>query len=393
MSQFSNVIQRKGTRSVKWDYAEQLYQDKDILPMWVADMDFQVPEAVISDLKERVDHGIFGYTMPDENVKHTIIEWLSKRHQWKIKEDWITYSPGVIPSLHMTIQALTNKGDHILIQPPVYPPFYSVINDHERKVVKNPLIYNKGRYTIDFEDFEKQIIENEVKMFILCNPHNPVGRVWNEEELLKMGEICLNHNVIIVSDEIHADLVLDEHKHLPVASLTEKLNEQTVTCFSPTKTFNLAGLQASYLVTSSKDKREKIKSHFDKQGMHMLNTLGLTAMESAYLHGEDWLEGLLETIEANRDFVMEQFEENTNQIKVLPLEGTYLLWMDCRSLNMSQAELKSFMQKQAKVGLNDGVSFGEEGEGFMRMNLAAPPNIIAEGVNRILNAIREKPKA
>ncbi|WP_101843201.1 MalY/PatB family protein [Halobacillus sp. Marseille-P3879] len=390
MSRFSNVIQRKGTRSVKWDYAEHLYQDKEILPMWVADMDFQAPQEVIDSLKQRVEHGIFGYTMPDEEIKRSIIDWIAKRHQWNIESDWITYSPGVIPSLHMIVQALTEEQDNILIQTPVYPPFYSVIKEHQRNVVKNSLIYSEGMYSIDFEDFENQIVKNNVKMFILCNPHNPVGRVWKEEELKKMGEICVKHNVIIASDEIHADLILDEHKHIPVASVSNQLNNQTVTCYSPTKTFNLAGLQASYIVTSDKEKRESIKKNFDKQGMHMLNTLGLTAMENAYIHGEEWLEELLETIQSNRDFAAEQFRKHTDLIKAVPLEGTYLLWLDCRSLNLSQAELKSFMQKQAKVGLNDGVSFGEEGKGFMRMNLAAPQEIIENGVQRIVDAVRQK---
>ncbi|GGF32771.1 aminotransferase [Halobacillus andaensis] len=390
MSRFTTVIPRKGTRSVKWDYAEELYQDKDILPMWVADMDFQAPQAVIDSLKERVDHGVFGYTMPDEEIKHSITNWIEKRHQWKIQKDWVTYSPGVIPSLHMIVQSLTNTHDGILIQTPVYPPFFSVIKDHERKVVTNSLLYNEGTYSIDFEDFEHQIVEGDVKMFILCNPHNPIGRVWTKDELSKMGEICLKHNVLIVSDEIHADLILDNHKHIPMASMNNELSNQTLTCFSPTKTFNLAGLQASYIVTPCEDKRKKVKKQFDQQGMFMLNTLGLTAMESAYLNGEEWLEELVETIQTNRDFAIEQFQRISDQIQIVPLEGTYLLWMDCRLMNLSQAELKSFMQKQAKVGLNDGVSFGEEGEGFMRMNLAAPREIVEEGVNRIITAVHQK---
>ncbi|MFG6148182.1 MalY/PatB family protein [Halobacillus sp. B23F22_1] len=390
MSRFTTVIPRKGTRSVKWDYAEELYQDKDILPMWVADMDFQAPQAVIDSLKERVDHGVFGYTMPDEDIKHSITSWIEKRHQWKIQKDWVTYSPGVIPSLHMIVQSLTDKHDGVLIQTPVYPPFFSVIKDHERKVITNSLLYNEGAYSIDFEDFEHQIVKGDVKMFILCNPHNPIGRVWTKDELSKMGEICLKHNVLIVSDEIHADLILDNHRHIPMASINNELSNQTLTCFSPTKTFNLAGLQASYIVTPCEDKRKTVKKQFDHQGMFMLNTLGLTAMESAYLNGEEWLEELLETIQTNRDFAIEQFQSISDHIQIVPLEGTYLLWMDCRLMNMSQAELKSFMQKQAKVGLNDGVSFGEEGEGFMRMNLAAPRKIVEEGVHRIITAVDQK---
>ncbi|ARI76711.1 MalY/PatB family protein [Halobacillus mangrovi] len=389
MNRFEEVITRKGTRSVKWDMAEQLYQDKEVLPMWVADMDFKTPEAVMKALKERVDHGIFGYTIPDDLVKDHIGNWLKTRHNWDIDADWISYSPGVIPSLHMIIQSLTEIGDHILIQTPVYPPFYSVVKSHGRHVVKNPLTLNGGQYEIDFDDFEQKIKENHVTMFILCNPHNPVGRVWTKDELEKMSEICLKHNVTIVSDEIHADLVLGSHTHIPIASLSEEANQNTITCLSPTKTFNLAGLQASYIVTANKKMKKALDKQFNNQGMFMLNTLGITAMEAAYKHGADWLDELKEILESHRDYVMERFHEETNALKVIPNEGTYLLWLDCRELNLSQKELKSFMQKKAKVGLNDGASFGDEGEGFMRMNLAAPRSIVEDGVSRIIQAVHE----
>ncbi|MGI8315704.1 MalY/PatB family protein [Halobacillus mangrovi] len=389
MNRFEEVITRKGTRSVKWDMAEQLYQDKEVLPMWVADMDFKTPEAVMDALKKRVDHGIFGYTIPDDLVKDHLSDWLKTRHSWNIDTDWISYSPGVIPSLHMIIQSLTEIGDHILIQTPVYPPFYSVVKSHGRHVVKNPLILNGGQYEIDFNDFEQKIKENHVTMFILCSPHNPVGRVWTKDELEKMSEICLKHNVTIVSDEIHADLVLGSHTHIPIASLSEEANQNTITCFSPTKTFNLAGLQASYVVTANEKMKKALDKQFNNQGMFMLNTLGITAMEAAYKHGAEWLGELKEILESHRDYVVERFHEETSTIKVIPNEGTYLLWLDCRELNLSQKELKSFMQKKAKVGLNDGASFGDEGEGFMRMNLAAPRSIVEDGVNRIIQAVQE----
>ncbi|UOR11840.1 MalY/PatB family protein [Halobacillus amylolyticus] len=389
MSHFSEMTVRKGTRSVKWDLAEEIYNDPDVLPMWVADMDFKAPEAVINALTSRVEHGIFGYTMPDDALKSTIVNWLEQRHNWKTAKDWITYSPGVIPSLHMAVQSLTSKEDAILIQTPVYPPFYSVVKDHNRTLVTNPLVFKNESYSIDFDDFEAKIKDHKVKLFILCNPHNPVGRVWTREELVRMNNICLEHGVTVISDEIHSDLIYSEYKHVPIATLSKEASNNTVTCLSPTKTFNLAGLQASYLVTENEEIRTKLTAHFNKQGMFMLNTLGITALESAYQQGEEWLEELIETLEFNRNYVTERLHKETDALRVIPAEGTYLLWIDCRKLNLSQSDLKSFMQKQAKVGLNDGASFGEEGKSFMRMNIAAPRELIEKGVSRIIQAVEK----
>ncbi|MBA2175778.1 pyridoxal phosphate-dependent aminotransferase [Halobacillus locisalis] len=389
MNRFEQVTPRKGTRSVKWDLLKYMYKDEEVLPMWVADMDFKTPEAVTEAISKRVEHGIFGYTWPDEDVKAQIKDWIQKRHDWEVQPSWITYSPGVIPSLHMIVQSLTDIADHVLIQTPVYPPFYSVVKDHGRHIVKNPLQFSNGQYTIDFEDFEEKIKENDVKMFILCNPHNPVGRVWTQDELTKMKDICVAHDVLIVADEIHADLVYKNHKHIPMASLSEEANNQTITCLSPTKTFNLAGLQASYVITSNEEMRKKLDKQFHNQGMMMLNTLGLTALESAYKCGADWLDELLETLETNRDYVEARFHEETDTVQVIHAEGTYLLWLDCRDLGMAHEDLKTFMQEKAKVGLNDGASFGDEGEGFMRINIAAPFSIVEEGVTRIINAVHQ----
>ncbi|MBH0231060.1 MalY/PatB family protein [Halobacillus yeomjeoni] len=387
MGRFDEVIERKGTKSVKWDMVDHFYQDPEVLPMWVADMDFKTPAPVTEALTERVRHGIFGYTVPDDNTKRIITDWLSKRHGWDIEQDWIRYSPGVIPSLHMIIQSLTEVGDHILIQTPVYPPFYTVIKDHGRHVVKNSLIFNEERYHIDFDDFEEKIKENDVKMFILCNPHNPVGRVWTKEELNKMADICNRHEVLIVSDEIHADLVFKDHTHVPMASLDHHTSQNTITCMSPTKTFNLAGMQVSYVVTADKKMREVLDKQFNNQGMFLLNTLGITALEAAYQHGEEWLEDLTDLLESHYHYVSDRLHKETDKIKVIPPEGTYLLWLDCRELNFEQKDLKRFMQKEAKVGLNDGASFGEEGNGFMRLNIAAPKPIIEDGVDRIVRAV------
>ncbi|MBM7554860.1 MalY/PatB family protein [Thalassobacillus pellis] len=389
MSRFTELTDRTGTRSVKWDMAASLFQSESILPMWVADMDFKAPESVIDALTERAAHGIFGYTMTDKLIEGYISEWLRKRHSWSINEEWLTYSPGVIPSLHMMVQALTEKDDHILIQTPVYPPFYSVIKQHDRNIIENPLMLKGERYEIDFEDFENKIVKNNVKAFILCNPHNPVGRVWDKSELEEMAQICLKHDVLIFSDEIHADLTFSEYQHIPIASLSKEINHQTVTCMSPTKSFNLAGLQVSYLITADEGKRKSLKDMFNSQGMFMINTMGITALEAAYQQGEEWLDGLLATVENHRDYVIDRFQNETDLVDIIKPEGTYLLWMDCRKMGLDQSELKKFMQSNAKVGLNDGVSFGEAGKGFMRMNIACPKATLEEGVDRIIHALQQ----
>ncbi|MFC0523911.1 MalY/PatB family protein [Pontibacillus salicampi] len=388
MTQFNKVIDRTNTRSVKWDMTETLFKNKEVLPMWVADMDFETPDAVKNAIAERAAHGVFGYTITDDKVHQSIQNWLQNRHQWEINTDWLQYSPGVVPSLHTMVEALTEKEDKILIQTPVYPPFFNVVQKHERELVENPLVEQNGRFEIDFEDFEKKL-QQGVKAFILCSPHNPVGRVWTKEELKRMAELCLQYNVLIFADEIHADLILPGYTHIPIASLSEDIAYQTITCLSPTKTFNIAGLQASYIVTPNKQFRKKIEEQFGLQGVgvKMLNTLGITALEAAYEHGESWLNELIHVLDSNKQYVMDTIHSNTDKIKVVEPEGTYLVWLDCRGLQLSHEELKEFMQKEAQVGLNDGASFGKDGEGFMRINIACPPSILEEGVHRILQAI------
>lgn len=385
MNDFYRETNRTNTRSVKWDLRETYFKEKDIIPMWVADMDFQTPVEVKNALTDRVNHGVFGYTITDANIHTSIQSWLSKRYGWEIEHDWLLYSPGVVPTLHTIIQSCTEPGDDVLIQTPVYFPFYDVIKDHGRNIVKNSLSLQNGRYEIDFEDFEKKI--KHVSAFILCNPHNPVGRVWSKEELTKMGELCMRHDVLLISDEIHSDLIYPGHTHIPVASLSEDIAKKSVTLMSPTKTFNLAGLQVSYAVTPNKEIKKKIKHQFHLQGQHLLNTMGITALEAAYNHGEYWVDELVEVLNENKKHLLSRIHASTDKIKVIDAEGTYLIWLDCRNLNMKQPELKQFMRSKAKVALNDGMSFGEEGEGFMRINIACPPSILEQGISRILSAV------
>lgn len=385
---FSNVPDRMNTRSVKWDFGKKLYKSEDILPMWVADMDFMAPTPVIEDLKKRLEHGVFGYTITDEDVEASIQGWFTNRYHWDISTDWITYSPGVVPSLHMIVESLTNVEDKIMIQTPVYPPFFDVVKKHKRTLVENPLLLENGHYEMDYDHIEEEF-KKGISLFILCNPHNPVGRVWKQEELERLGELCLKYNVIIVSDEIHADLIYRGHKHVPIASLSEELANNTISCYAPTKTFNLAGLQASYLVTPNSEIRTKVKNFFGKFGIGMLNTMGITAMESSYLKGEEWLENLIDVIEENKNIVEELIQPYHEVVQLIQPEGTYLLWLDFRSLKMNDDELKLFLQEKAKVGFNNGKSFGITGEGFMRMNIATTSENVKEGINRILKAIEE----
>ncbi|MFB4169266.1 MalY/PatB family protein [Virgibacillus sp. JSM 102003] len=388
MGIFEKVHDRRNTRSVKWDMLKPVFQTEDVLPMWVADMDFQAPQAVNDALKDRADHGIYGYTIIDDDVKNAIINWVDKRHDWEINSDWLSFSPGVVTSLHMAIQAFTEPNEKVLIQTPVYTPFYSVIETHNREVVKNPLQQKDNYYHIDFDDFENKLKQG-VKAFVLCSPHNPVGRVWTKEELQEMARLCLKYDVLILSDEIHGDLVYPNEKHIPIASLSDDIADQTITCMSPSKTFNLAGLQASYVITTDKEKRDTLNQQLNSQGHHMLNTMGNTAMEAAYLHGEEWLDELRTVLKEHQEYVTKKFEENTDVLKVIRSEGTYLLWIDCSAMQMDSKQLKKFMIENAKVGLNTGTDYGEEGKTFMRINIACPRETLEEGVKRIINAVNK----
>lgn len=387
MSLFNTVNNRKNTRSVKWDQLEAVYQSDNVLPMWVADMDFKTPDEVNQALINRAKHGIYGYTVVDDQVKNTVIKWVENRHQWKIDSKWLSFSLGVVTSLHIAIQALTKPKDKILIQTPVYTPFFDVIEAHDREIIKNPLIKENNIFKIDFKDLEEKLSQ-DVSAIILCSPHNPVGRVWTTDELTRIAKLCLKYDVLILSDEIHADLVYSGHTHIPIASISEEIAAQTVTFMSPSKTFNLAGLHASYIITSDQIKRDEIDNWLNKQGLDSLNTMGITALDAAYEHGEPWLEELLELLTENQNYVISMFKKHTTELKVLRSEGTYLMWIDCSGLNMETKELKKFMIEKARIGLNPGVNYGDEGAQYMRINIACPRATLEEGINRIITAVK-----
>jgi len=383
---FDEVIDRRNTESLKWDYCRQRFGRADILPMWVADMDFKSPAPIIEAIKRRAEHGIFGYTEVPEKLSDAFATWMKKRHNWMIDNQWLVYSPGVVTSVNTTILAYTKPGERVLIQTPVYYPFYSSIKDNERELVANPLRSNNGYYDIDFADLEEKLASN-VKMMIFCSPHNPIGRVWKNHELKEILRLCRKYDVILVSDEIHSDLVFTGHKHIPVASLSDEESKNCVTLFSPTKTFNIAGLSLSVAVIRDTELRRKFKSTLNRNGAGMLNIFGLEATQAAYTYCEKWLDELLAYLEANLDMLVEYFRNNIPKIKVIRPEATYLAWLDCRELPVLGEKLKEFFVNEAGVGLNDGITFGKEGYGFQRLNFACPRTILEDGLERIRKAV------
>nr|WP_226677142.1 MalY/PatB family protein [Rossellomorea aquimaris] len=386
VSKFEEIIDRKGSSSVKWDLTKTVFGKEDVLPMWVADMDFLPPQNVLEALETRLKHGIFGYTFVGDQTATSIKDWLQKRHGWQIETSWLQYSPGVVPAISTIIQALTIPGDKVLVQSPVYTPFFNLVEDNGREIVNAQLDYHDGSYSIDYQAFEESL-QTGVKLFLLCNPHNPSGRVWKKEELTKMAELCHKYDVVIVSDEIHSDLVYKSHSHIPLASLHETYRDRTITCIAPSKTFNLAGLQASAMITSNPDIREKIASVHKKQGFFTLNTFGIIGMEAAYRHGEQWLEEILEYLQENVKVTAAFIEEHLPELKLVNPEGTYLLWIDCTKLNLSDEELKSRLLDQGKLALEPGTKYGPGGEGFVRMNIACPRGTLKDGLERLKVAL------
>lgn len=386
MFNFDETIERRNTNCMKWDGMKPIYGSDELLPLWVADMDFRPPHQVIDALKEKVDHGIFGYTLISEQTKDSVVQWVQNRHDWSIEKDWLHFSSGVIPSIAHTIQALTAVGDQVLILSPVYTPFFNMIEINNRKVAISQLVINNDHYEIDFENFEQQL-KNGVKLFILCNPHNPGGRVWSAAELQKIILLCKQYNVPIISDEIHADLVAAPSKHIPLATIDETYSDEIITLMAPSKTFNLAGLQASFAVIKNAKYLKKIKEMYAQAGLSQLNTMGLVAMEAAYTYGEPWLNALLEYVKNNFELITSFVENELPKIKVMKPEGTYLIWLDCSELGLTSTQLKNKILKEAKVAVNFGEAYGPGGELFIRLNAACPKEFIQQGLNQLKQAL------
>ncbi|AUG57316.1 MalY/PatB family protein [Acetivibrio saccincola] len=385
---FDEVVDRKNTNSMKWDFCKEVFGKADILPMWVADMDFQSPSVIVEALVQRARHGVFGYTKASENLSASLSGWMKKRHNWQIEKDWIVYSPGIVTSIKTAILAYTNPGDKILIQTPVYHPFYSSIKNNERELITNPLKNNNGYYEIDFEDLEKKLAENNVKAMIFCTPHNPIGRVWRANELEEVLRLCKKYDVFIISDEIHSDLVFKGYKHIPTG-LRDGDFKNYISLVSPTKTFNIAGLSISAAIIPDEGLRGKFVYALKKTGADMLNIFGLTAAEAAYTYCEDWLDELLLYLEGNLNMLEKFFKDNIPQIRVIRPEATYLAWLDCNELPVLPEKLNDFFVNEAGVGLNDGLIFGIEGSGFQRLNFACPKAVLSEGLEKIKKAVEK----
>lgn len=387
---FDHITDREGTNALKLEFREKLFGRPDVLPLWVADMDFRAPEAVTEAVQKRAAHPLYGYTIRDEAFYDAIVKWLKKRHQWEIDPKWTEYMPGVVPTLNLAIHAFSEPGDKIVIQPPVYPPFFDVVRDHGRKIEENPLVNTSEGYRIDFEHLEKVTAGSDVKMLLFCHPHNPVGRVWREEELRQLGSICLKNNVLIISDEIHADLTLYGHKHLPLATLSGELAEQTITCMAPSKTFNIAGFSTSYIVAPNKKLLNIMRRKLHAWHLHTGNMFGTEALKAAYLQGEPWLDELLGYIQGNTDYVLDFLNSHMPEVKAHRPEATYLMWLDFSAWNMPSVKLKRFIVEKAGLGLNDGPTFGkQQGEGFQRLNVASPRKVIEQAMKNLLKARNE----
>ncbi len=385
---FDEIIERDHTDSMKYDLRKTLFGRSDVLPFWVADMDFRTPDFVIHKLKERLEHEIFGYPMRPEGFEAAIMGWLNKRHHWKIKKNWITVNPGVVPTLAFCVQTFTHPGDQIIVQTPVYYPFYYVIRNNGCQVLNNPLKLHKGRYEMNLEDLKSKIT-SRTKMIFICNPHNPGGSVWREDELRQLAGICLENNILMISDEIHSDLILYDNKHVPLASLGKEIAAQTITCLSASKTFNLAGMATSYTVISNPDLNDQLNNKLGDYHLSFGNTLGMEALKAAYLYGEEWLDELLVYLEGNIDMMDNFINENLPELHMIKPEGTYLAWLDFHALGLPGEKLKQLLNEKAGIGLSDGASFGEGGEDHQRWNTACPRSLLEQGLYRLFDTIKE----
>ena len=386
---FNEKIDRSNNHAAKWEEMGNKFISNDLWPMWIADMDLKTAPVIIDAMREKLEQGIFGYVYRPASYYQSAADWIERRFDYKIDPKTLINSPGVVPTLSILVRLMTKADEKVLIQSPVYYPFSAVVKENERELVVNELVKDEtGYYTIDFEDFEKKVSDEKVTLFIMCSPHNPVGRVWKREELQKMSELCLKYNVRVIADEIWRDIIMPGHKHIPAASLSKEIEHNTITCFSPTKTFNIAGLQASFATLPREEEWKMLDEELGRLDVKRNSPFSLVGFEAAYTKGEEWLEELLIHLDGNMDYVVNFVKERIPEVKVRKSEGTYLMWLDFSGLGMTKEELSMFMQKEAKIALDDGFWFGENGAGFERMNIACPRYMVEEGMNRIENAVK-----
>ena len=391
---FDRICSRADTNCVKWDAVKTLFGNKDVIPMWVADMDFPAARPIVDTLVKRAGHEFYGYTQPGAGLIEAVVDRMQRKFGWKIQPEWVIFTPGVIPALNFAVRALTHLGDEIVLQEPVYYPFFPTVRLNGCQIVTNELKLRDGRYEMDFADLEAKFhpragmrdTPGRIRALILCNPQNPIGRLWDKEELVRLGEIVIGQGATVISDEIHCEILYKGYKHTPFASISKEFEQNSIVCMAPSKTFNLAGLGASSIIIPNK----KLRDMFNEAragSVHAPNLFGLVAMEAAYRYGDEWLEQLLDYLQANMDFTLGFFAGKIPGIKVIRPQGTYLVWLDCRGLGLDDAALRAFMREKARVGLDDGFLFGSGGSGFQRMNIACPRAILEEALRRIETAV------
>lgn len=383
---FDRVVDRSNTGSVKTDLLKEVFGSDDLIPLWIADMDFLSPPEITEALKERVEHGLFGYVKPGQEYFDSIVNWLKRKHNWSVSPQNISFVPGVVKGFAFAIDAFTEVGDKIIIQPPVYPPFKATSEGLNREIINNPLILEDGRYRMDF-DHLRTLAKTDCKMLILCNPQNPSGRIWTKEELAELAEICYDNDIIVISDEIHADLALPGNKHVAFATVSEKAAQNSITLMAPSKTFNIAGVVSSFAVVENKKNRDKYFNYLNARQLGKGSIFGYLAAQTAYEEGEEWLSQALEYIQKNIDFVDDYLKANIPQIQIMKPEASFLIWLDCREMNLSQPELENFFIQKAKLALNSGTMFGREGEGFMRLNVGCPQITLEKALENLKKAV------
>ncbi|MCX6333372.1 MAG: PatB family C-S lyase [Bacteroidia bacterium] len=385
---FDETARREGTDCIKYDLREETFGRKDVIPMWVADMDFKTPGFVVDKLRKRVDHELYGYSYRPSGYFSSIVKWLAVRHKWQVDKEWICFCPGVVPALNLCTLAFTRPGDSVIVQPPVYTPFFSAVENHGRNIVYNQLSEKDGRWTMDFESLKKSVSDN-TKMIIISNPHNPVGRAWTPEELQTLAGICQENKILILSDEIHCDLLLPGFTHTPVAGISEEISDITVTCIAPSKTFNLAGLSTSSVIISNPILRKYFNKRIDSLHVGNGNIFGNIASMAAYAEGQEWVDELMEYLNGNVGYVQKYCHDHIPEIVPVKPEATYMIWLDCRKLGMTGKELQDFFVQKAGVGLNEGSAFGPGGEGFMRMNLGTTRATVMKALEQMDNAVTQ----
>lgn len=383
---FDDTPAREGTNSIKYDLRKETFGNPGIIPLWVADMDFSTPPFIINSLKKRLEHEILGYSFRPHEYFASIIDWQIRRHKWQVGKDWIIFTPGIVPALNLCTLAFTSPSDNIVVQPPVYFPFFSAVEAHGRTLVYNNLTENEGNWEMNFEELV-EIAGGKPRMIVISNPHNPVGRAWTKEELTNLAEICLRNNILIISDEIHCDLVMPQYNHVPLASISQEIADITITCIAPSKTFNLAGLSTSSVIISNPTLRRTFSNQVEKLHISGGNIFGSEASIAAYSQGDDWLDELVQYINGNAKLVTEYCSANIPELIPARLEATYLMWLDCRKFGMSPREIQDFFINKAGVGMNEGSTFGPGGEGFMRMNIACPKITLTKALEQIETAV------